>query len=80
MKKHVPSVALCPVKDSLHEQPHTADPLIKALALRYTAPDKLLRWVQTSLGEIHDSIRDDYKNNRHFGWLTRLRQVEIAVL
>ena len=26
-------------------QPHTDDPLIKALVLRYTGPDKLLGWV-----------------------------------
>jgi hypothetical protein len=66
----------CPVAGCRVSQPHTGDPLIKALVLRYTGPDKLLGWVQVSLSQIHDSILDDFKNNRHFGWLTRLRQIE----
>ena len=66
----------CPVAGCRVSQPHTDDPLIKALVLRYTGPDKLLGWVQVSLSQIHDSILDDFKNNRHFGWLTRLRQIE----
>ncbi len=66
----------CPVAGCRVSRPHTDDPLIKALVLRYTGPDKLLGWVQMSLGQIHDSILDDFKSNRHFGWLTRLRQIE----
>jgi len=66
----------CPVAGCRVSQPHTEDPLIKALVLRYTSPDKLLGWVQVSLGQIHDSILDDYNSGRHFGWITRLRQIE----
>jgi hypothetical protein len=66
----------CPVKGCRVQHPHTDDPLIRALVLRYTEPDKLLGWAQVSLGQIHDSIIDDYRQNRHFGWITRLRQIE----
>ena len=66
----------CPVRGCHATQPHTDDPLIKALVLRYTGPDRLLGWVQASLDQIHDSIVDDYNRNRHFGWITRLRQIE----
>jgi hypothetical protein len=66
----------CRVAGCRVSQPHTDDPLIKALVLRYTSPDKLLGWVQVSLGQIHDSILDDYNNGRHFGWITRLRHIE----
>lgn len=79
MKRNKPptkTAAVCPVKGCRAKQPHTDEPLIKALLQRYTAPDKLLGWVQASLGQIHDSILDDYKSNRHFGWITRLRQIE----
>ena len=41
----------CPVAGCRVSQPHTGDPLIKALVLRYTGPDKLLGWVQTSMGQ-----------------------------
>ena len=66
----------CPVTGCRAKQPHTDDPLIKALVLRHTGPDKLLRWVQASLSQIRESILDDYKQNRHFGWITRFRQIE----
>ena len=66
----------CPVAGCRASQSHTDDPLIKALVLRYTSPDKLLGWVQVSLGQIHESILDDYNNGRHFGWITRLRHIE----
>ena len=72
-KKPVP---VCPVKGCRVKRPHTDDPLLKSLVNGYTGPDKLLGWVQVSLGQIHDSILDDFKKNRHFGWLTRLRQIE----
>lgn len=75
-KKQTPAVPICPVKGCRAKHPHTDDPLVKALVRHYKASDKLLGWVQVSLAQIHDSILDDYKNNRHFGWITRLRQIE----
>ena len=50
--KNKPVKPNCPMKGCRAKQPHIDDPLIKALVLRYTEPDKLLGWVQVSLGQI----------------------------
>jgi len=42
----------CPVEYCRAKHPHTGDPLIKALVLRYAEPDKLLGWIYASLGQL----------------------------
>jgi hypothetical protein len=50
--------------------------LIKALAERFSQPDKCLQWVQGAMIEIQASMAADTENGRVFAWYTRMRQVE----
>ena len=66
----------CPVQGCKAKQPHTCDFLVKALVHRFSAPDKCLNWVLAGMAELRDSVTDDVRNNRLFGWITRMRQTE----
>jgi hypothetical protein len=50
--------------------------LVKALADRFAAPDKCLKWVLASMAELRDSVIDDILERRLFCWYTRMRQPE----
>jgi hypothetical protein len=66
----------CPISGCQTKQPHVADPLVKALADRFAAPDKCLSWVLAGMTELRDSVTDDVLKHRLFSWYSRMRQPE----
>ena len=61
------AVARCGTK-----QPHTDNPIVKALMAM--PPAEMAELVRSALAELRDSVKNDAENNRTFAWLTRLRQ------
>jgi hypothetical protein len=76
MKKKKKVNPHCPVPGCQTKQPHVADPLVKALADRFTALDKMTSWMLAGMAELRDSITRDLSEGRLFAWYSRLRQPE----
>ena len=66
----------CPVPGCRAKKPHTDDDMVKHMFGHFHGPDKMLGWVCGSLKQLHDSMVGDYQAGRHFGWVTRMRQIE----
>jgi hypothetical protein len=64
----------CPVNGCSAKYPHTDDPTVRIIMKM--PKQELTTLVSQALLQIRDSVSDDSKNARTFGWISRLRQVE----
>lgn len=66
----------CPVPGCRATQPHAADPIVKAMIIEFSPPEKMVFWVRAAIAELGRSISRDLAEGKYFAWHTRLRQPE----
>lgn len=66
----------CPVAGCQTKKPHVDDPIVKALMMEFSPPEKMTAWVLAAMAELRESICRDLEAKKVFAWHSRLRQPE----
>jgi len=66
----------CPVAGCQTKKPHADDPIVKALMMEFSPPEKMTAWVLAAMAELRESICRDLEEEKVFAWHSRLRQPE----
>lgn len=66
----------CPVAGCQTKKAHADNPIVKALILEFSPPEKMTGWVLAAMVQLRESICRDLEAKNLFAWHSRLRQPE----